>query len=251
MEWRRSIRFHRPKAVGSWLSRCPSSAPGPGFCSPLMASLTDALLPGHCVRAMLPIAASQTANTRSRPNLSATSAAALAPSRRRKSSSPPNCSSADDSLAISPGGTNSPVRPLSIISPGPLGQSKATTGIPQPMASSNAFGKPSKREDSTKMSEWRSHWRGSLRIPGISTSARNPSASTWAASVVLSDPSPMIASCQPASTSPEMANARNNRSKPFCGTKRPTAATVRRPASAGGLGKVDAGRTVGFGNTPD
>src|SRR6476660_4337616 len=138
-----------------------------------------------------------------------------APMRARSRGSPMSCRIDADSAATSPSATSRPSTPSVIMSAGPVGQSKLTTGSPTAMASRTTMGNPSARELSTKMaasaisSASRSVWPMSITRPLRRWATIRPFNSA------LSRPAPKMRSRQSGYCSETPAKAAINRSKPF------------------------------------
>ena len=130
-----------------------------------------------------------------------------------------------------------------MISPGPRGQSKLTTGRPWLIASRITSPKPSKRELSANKLACASA-SPSRRVGPVSTiRPARPSASTCACSDARSGPPPWMRRVQSGWRLAIGAKAAISRSKPFCEVRRPAAAITG--ASSGERPPGEAG--VGFG----
>ena len=101
------------------------------------------------------------------------------------------------SASTSPSGTTCPSTPSRMMSRGPVGQSKLTTGSPTAIASSSTIGKPSLRELIT-YSEARDISSCRLDVkPIICALSSIPRRRIWRRSGFMSTPLPKIFSCQP------------------------------------------------------
>ena len=120
----------------------------------------------------------------------------------------------------------------------------ATTGVPQAMASRTTVGRPSTLPSAAGTHGATRTWEPFSRActslwvsaPGSWTRSPSPSSRTSAASESPSSPSPAITAVTSTPESTRAASARSRTSKPFLGTRRPTAATLRAVPGAGGAG---------------